>query len=342
MLRREAIEIFFRSALAATTLTNLAEAPVVKATDGWSPKLKPQTPALGLAKTQTLFDVYGLHGSPRSGGEIDLELLTKDLLRLKPKSLVYINPRQELLEATFGMGVAGIYRWHSDEEVLDLGDLKDMALLVKKYDPHPIIQPINEPNLELAETNGQKIIRDYIVPAAIELSRLGCSLLLPPVAPDYNNLERSLTYFKDMIKEVKSHLSLDFMKENRTGVSVHPYVNSINQDPLQLILATDRIVREEIGQPLPIYATEAGHDQIHLKPSAATVKDLVLKHLSLNVPESLRNTLQSYNFWVLDNLIQRPKADRNNPRASRFEDAAWRSLRGERPVFLAVEQIVSS
>lgn len=295
--------------------------------------LSPFSTELIFHKRPKLFSVFGLHDTPNIGGSLIPDMTITDVKSVGGKSLVVLDPSEQTLKAAAAGHTPVLSRAYLPDNRFHGDELETMLLRLKRFNPHPVVQPYNEVNL-LAETGNipvspEEHMRDFLSAAEIITSRDGM-VLLTPLAQKAEVDE--IAYLQEMLMGLNDMPS---WLTDRLGIGIHNYIFGVDEDQWPRVMKIHQIVQGALGRSLPIYITEMGlYQNRHKYFDQLAVAEETVRLIDERIPAGLR--IESANFWVLANFAQRPKEHQKREELHDYELSAWRGLDGQNQVFWRV------
>ena len=212
-------------------------------------------------RTNTLQSKLGFHDTPFPGGSIYSGPVTKRVIEMGGRSLIALNPRDEILDQAAEKGIAVIARYYSRDNRVNEKELGNLVTRMKKYqETSPIIVPFNEVNL-LHEIGGiyrspeEHIEKDFL-PAYKLISSKGGITLLTPLAQNAVVYEDGrevdeFEYLQRMLLTLRKYLIDDELQSVALGV--HAYAMTPGKDIGPRLTEINKITRENLGIDMPVF-----------------------------------------------------------------------------------------
>ncbi|TAK34487.1 MAG: hypothetical protein EPO21_09475 [Chloroflexota bacterium] len=273
---------------------------------------------------------FGLHDTPIIGGSSDLDRAFRDWEDLNVSWITVLDAREELLRRANQAGITVINRVYS-RSIFEPGDLRGDTRRMVRYGMRYVI-PYNEPNL-IGENAGRTpdpidFAQRWIAAAEV-IHAEGGYPVLTPLAPEGDHPD--VDYFQKYLGAVVAAKGAQWLLDYHVAVGVHSYILRPTDSYLGRFQTYDSIVRQVVGQSLPMLGTEGGVVMGKEHPSntadVALAKTLEIVK-QVQQPDWPRHILAA-TVWLYSNKAQGGHDDQ-------FEQYAWLGQRGPQPVFQEV------
>ena len=298
-----------------------------------------------------VFERWGLVDVSSNGGPINHDVSIQDAHRLGAKVILSIDPDQRYLGKLVSEGFNVINRPYFENNIYE-GNTLNRSL--EKYNSlpksvHMIIELFKEPNSP-SQNGGsflepEDFISNRFIPAARGvIGRGGVALLsaLDQRAHLTTGVDEE-DYFSAMLKEVKRYTP-ELIPLEKLGIAMHAYFFAPGENPWPRVEAFNELVRQILGQRMPIFITEAGlYQNSQMNYTSQTVGRETIRILDSFIPQNV--DIKAFCHWILANKAQRPEDinDREEDDLIKdliegFEFAALRKVHGESEAYRLIEK----